>query len=77
MGRGAPEANDVECDHGCEPFDDCHVDMNGYLDDSDGVGAEEEHDGDEELCEEEEEWGGSDVEHPFVAVAQADGQMSD
>lgn len=44
---GAPEANDVECDHRCEALDHYHVDMDGYFDDPNGVGAEEEYDGDE------------------------------
>lgn len=44
---GAPEADDVECDHGCEALDDYHVDVDGYFDDANGVGAEEEYDGDE------------------------------
>lgn len=44
---GAPEANDVECDHRCEALDHYHVDVDGYFDDPNGVGAEEEYDGDE------------------------------
>lgn len=68
---GAPEADYVECDHGCETFDDYHVDVDGYFDDANGVGAEEEYNGDEELCEKEEKWGGGDVEHPFITIVQA------
>lgn len=43
--------------------------MNRYFDDSGEVGADEEDDGDEELGEEEEKWGGCDVEHPLVTTA--------
>lgn len=70
----APEADYVECDHGCQTFDDYHVDVDGYLDDSNSVGAEEEYDSDEQLCEQEEKWGGGDVEHPFITIAKAEQQ---
>ena len=44
--------------------------MKRYSNETDGMGDEEEKDGDDELSEEEEQRNGRAVEHPFISESK-------
>jgi hypothetical protein len=63
-----PEANDREADGGSKALDDTSVDLERDRDQTSKVACEEEGDGDDELGEQEEQWGCRRVQHPLVSA---------